>query len=113
MTLAAASATQPSMTRRRPKRTAAAGAANVPAMPPSAEAATIQPITSGPQPRALKVSAVSGNVLPSPMPRTATLKVTAAKSRQACFRAWPNPRTAQGAFGSENTALDAGALREA
>jgi len=51
-------------------------------MPPRADAATIQPTTSGLMPLALSTSAVNGKVLPAPMPSTATLKVTAVKSRQ-------------------------------
>src|SRR5271165_1890818 len=79
-----ASATHHSMTRRRPKRIVAQGEATVPAMPPAA-AAAIQPTTCGPQPRAVSASAVSGRVLPTPNPSTATLEVTATKSRHRCF----------------------------
>ncbi len=81
----AAAAVQQSITRRRPKRRVAAGEATVPTTPPSAETATSQPTTSGPMPRAVSISAVNGKVLPTPMPRTATLTVTATKSRQMCL----------------------------
>src|ERR1700733_5727884 len=85
ITEAAASATHHSMTRRRPKRIVARGDTRVPAMPPAAAAAAIQPTTWGPQPRSVRASAVNGRVLPTPNPSTATLDVTATKSRQRCF----------------------------
>ena len=49
ITDAAATATQKSITKRRPKRSVAAGDARVPITPPAAVAAVIQPTTSGPE----------------------------------------------------------------
>jgi hypothetical protein len=53
ITDAAAIITHHSMTRLRPKRMVARGDARVPAIPPAAAAAAIQPTTCGPKPRAV------------------------------------------------------------
>ena len=84
-TESAARVTQISMTRLRPKRRVAGGAENVPITPPTATAAVIHPTTSGPKPRAVSSRAVRGRVLPTPTPSTATLEVTATKSRHKCL----------------------------
>ena len=95
ITDAAATATQKSITKRRPKRSVAAGDARVLITPPAAVAAVIQPTTSGPRPRAVSTSAVSGKVLPTPTPSTATLDVTPTKSRQRCFSSMRDRRNRQ------------------
>src|SRR5450432_4103637 len=100
MTLIAANTTQPSMKRRRPQRCVRAGAASVPAIPPKADAAIIQPMASVPMPRWLRIRVVRGSVLPSPSPNTATLDVTATKSRQtdlsSIARSWRHGRNCVG-----------------